>query len=162
MSSSARRLAPGRLLVVGSPDYLKRNGTPKQPSDLKRHNCLGYDYWALRDEWPLTGRDGRTERVRVNGSLRANNGDALRIAALDGLGLILQPSFSVGADIAAGRLVHVLPEYKPRELSVYALYAPGSAPNAKLRTFIDTLAKTWGGTPPWERFGERRRTKAKR
>jgi DNA-binding transcriptional LysR family regulator len=68
----------------------------------------------------------------------------------------------VGADIAAGRLVHVLPEYKPRELSIYALYAPGSVPNAKLRTFIDTLAKAWSGTPPWERFGERKRTKAKR
>ena len=151
----ARRLAPGQLVIVGSPEYLRRNGMPKQPADLKRHNCLGYAYWALRDEWPLTGADGKTERVKVDGTLSANNGDALRVAALEGLGLIMQPTFSVAADIAAGRLIQVLPNYKPRELSVYALYAPGAAPNAKLRAFIDTLAKEWSGAPPWDRIAKK-------
>ena len=148
----SRRLAPGRLIIVGSPDYLRRNGMPKRPVDLKRHNCLGYAYWSLNDEWPLTDPAGRVERVKVKGTMSANNGDALRMAAIEGLGLILQPSFSIGDDIAAGRLVHVLPNYAPRELTVHALYAPGAAPNAKLRAFIDMLAKAWSGTPPWDRW----------
>jgi DNA-binding transcriptional LysR family regulator len=146
-----RRLTEGRLIIVGSPDYLRRNGLPKQPRDLIKHNCLGYAHWALRDEWPLTAPDGRTERVRVKGTLSSNNGDALRAAALAGLGLILQPTFSIGCDIASGELVQVLPTYKPRELTIQALYAPGAAPNAKLRAFIDMLAKEWSGTAPWDR-----------
>lgn len=147
----ARRLAPARLVIVGTPDYLKRMGLPKAPADLKRHNCLGYAYWSLRDEWPLTGPGGKTERVRVKGSLTANNGDALRAAALEGTGLILQPTFSICEDLRAGRLVQVLSACAPRELAVHALYAPGAAPNAKLRAFIDLLAKAWSGTPPWDR-----------
>jgi len=146
-----RRLAPARLMLVGSPDYLRRHGMPRRPDDLKKHNCLGYTYWSLRNEWPLTGPDGRTERVRVKGTLSANNGDALRVAALAGLGLIMQPTFSIACDIAEGRLVHVMPDYKPLELTIQALYAPGAAPSAKLRAFIDMLAKAWGGVPPWER-----------
>ena len=152
----ARRLAPARLVIVGAPDYLKRMGLPKTPADLKRHNCLGYAHWSLRDEWLLTGPGGKVERVRVKGSLTANNGDALRAAALAGTGLILQPTFSVCDDLRAGRLVQVLGSHCPRELTVHALYAPGAAPNAKLRAFIDLLAKTWSGTPPWERWTARK------
>jgi DNA-binding transcriptional LysR family regulator len=146
-----RRLAPARLIIVGAPDYLRRMGMPKKPADLKKHNCLGYTYWSLRDEWPLTTANGQTERVRVKGTLAANNGDVLRAAALEGLGLIMQPAFSIAGDVKAGRLVQVLPDYCPRDLTIQALYAPGAAPNAKLRAFIDVLAKEWSGTPPWER-----------
>jgi DNA-binding transcriptional LysR family regulator len=156
-----RRLAPARLVIAGSPDYLKRNGMPKVPADLKRHNCLGYAYWSLRDEWQLTAPGGKIERVKVKGSLTANNGDALRVAALEGVGLIQQPTFSICNDLRDGRLVAVLTNYAVRELTVHALYAPGAAPNAKLRAFIDILAKSWSGVPPWER-GIEKRSKAKR
>jgi DNA-binding transcriptional LysR family regulator len=148
----ARRLAPAHLVIVGSPSYLKARGTPARPEDLKDHNCLGYTYWSLRNEWPLTGPDGKTRRIRVSGSMTSNNGDALRVAALQGIGLILQPTFSVGPDIAAGRLVNVLPGFQPRELTVHALYAPGAAPGARLRAFIDTLATAWSGTPVWDKW----------
>lgn len=151
----ARRLAPARLAIVAAPAYLKSHGVPKSPSDLKRHNCLGYAYAARRDEWPLVGPDGKPAPVRVKGSLTSNNGDALRLAALEGLGLLLQPTFSIGEDLAAGRLVHVMRDYAAPELTVHALYAPGAAPNAKLRAFIDLLAKSWSGDPPWDRWMKR-------
>jgi DNA-binding transcriptional LysR family regulator len=147
----ARRLAPARLMIVGSPDYLRRNGLPKAPDDLKRHNCLGYAYWSLRDEWHLTAPSGKLERVKVKGSLVANNGDALRTAALEGVGLIQQPTFSICTDLREGRLVQVLAGHTIRELTVHALYAPGAAPNAKVRAFIDLLAREWTGIPPWDR-----------
>lgn len=155
----ARRLAPARLVIVGSPEYLRRNGMPKTPADLKRHNCLGYAYWSLRDEWHLMTPQGKLERVKVSGSLVANNGDALRIAALEGVGLIQQPTFSVCEDLADGSLVQVLTNHTIRELTVHALYAPGAAPNAKVRAFIDMLAKAWGGDPPWDREAKRKAAK---
>jgi DNA-binding transcriptional LysR family regulator len=152
----ARQLAPVRLLVVGAPAYFKAAGSPRVPADLRKHNCLGYAYWSLRNEWPLTPPGGRTERVRVQGSLVSNNGDALRLAAIQGLGLIMAPSFTVASDLRSGRLQEVLPGQAPSDLAVQALYAPGSAPTAKLRAFIDMLAKEWKGTPPWDRIARTR------
>jgi DNA-binding transcriptional LysR family regulator len=146
----ARRLAPARLAIVGAPAYFKRQGRPKRPEDLKAHNCLGYSYWSLRDEWPLTGPDGRTTRVKVRGTFSSNNGDALRQCALDGLGLIQQPTFSIGPDLAAGRLERVLTGYGLRDLAVYAVTAPGAA-GLKQRAFADYLARAWAGTPPWDK-----------
>lgn len=148
-SLMARRLAPARLAIVGSPTYFKRNGRPKQPEDLKAHNCLGYAHWSLRDEWPFTKPDGRTTRVKVTGTLSSNNGDALRQCALDGLGIIQQPTFSIGPDLAKGRLERVLTGYGLRDLGVYAVTAPG-AMGLKQRALSDHLAKAWAGTPPWD------------
>jgi DNA-binding transcriptional LysR family regulator len=146
----ARRLAPARLAIVGAPAYFKRFGRPKRPEDLKSHNCLGYAHWSLRDEWPFTGPDGRTTRVKVKGTLSSNNGDALRQCALDGLGLIQQPTFSIGPDLAAGRLERVLTRYALRDLGVYAVTAPGAS-GLKQRALAAHLAKAWAGTPPWDR-----------
>lgn len=146
----ARRLAPARLAIVGSPAYFKRHGRPKRPEDLKAHNCLGYAHWSLRDAWPLTGPDGRTTRVTVQGTLSSNNGDALRQCALDGLGLIQQPTFSIGPDLAARRLERVLAGYGLRDLGVYAVTAPG-AMGLKQRALADFLARAWAGTPSWDK-----------
>ena len=150
-SMIARQLAVARLVIAGAPSYLKAAGIPRVPADLKKHDCLGYTYWSLRDEWPLTPPGGKTQRVRVRGSLVSNNGDALREAAIQGLGLIMQPAFSIAADLRAGRLQEVLPAHAPQDLAVQALYAAGSKPSAKLRAFIDALAREWKGSPPWER-----------
>jgi DNA-binding transcriptional LysR family regulator len=79
----ARRLAVARLAVIASPGYLSRHGRPTQPDDLAGHNCLTYAYAASRDEWRFVGKQG-TRSVAVQGSLRANNGDALREAVLGG------------------------------------------------------------------------------
>jgi DNA-binding transcriptional LysR family regulator len=86
----------------------------------------------------------------------------LRAAAIEGVGLIQVPTFSLCEDVRRGRLVPVLTDYPIRELTVHALYAPGAAPNAKLRAFIDLLAKAWAGVPPWERGLEERGGRGKR
>jgi len=82
----ARRLAPARLVVCGAPAYFERHGTPRTPDDLKRHNCLGYAYAESPEIWRFSGRDGE-QAVQVSGNIRANNGEVLRAAAIDGLGL---------------------------------------------------------------------------
>lgn len=146
----ARKLAPARLAIVGSPAYFRRNKRPERPEDLKAHNCLGYANWSLRDEWPFTAPDGRMTRVQVRGSLASNNGDVLRQCALDGLGLIQQPTFNIGPDLAAGRLEQVLSNYRLRDLAVYAVTAAGAA-GLKQRVLTEHLARAWSGTPPWDK-----------
>jgi DNA-binding transcriptional LysR family regulator len=144
----ARRLAPCRMVVCASPAYLERRGRPRRPADLAGHDCLDYRYQA-REEWQFEGPEGPVS-VRVRGSLEANNGDALRAAAVRGTGVVLQPSFIVGADLAAGRLVPVLPGYRVPELAIHAVYPPGRHLSAKVRSFIDFLAPRYGERPAWD------------
>jgi len=145
----ARRLAPVRLVVCGSPAYLERRGVPRIPADLSRHECLRYAYSADVDRWSFE-HDGGTDTVRVKGGFSANNGDALRAAALAGRGIILQPTFIVGDDIRAGRLHTVLDDYRVAPLDVHAVYSHRQYLSAKVRTFVDFLAEYFGSPPYWD------------
>lgn len=144
----ARRLWTARHLVCAAPGYLARRGTPGAPGDLAGHDCLLYSYLASGDEWRFTAPDGKPANVRVAGSLRSNNGDALRLAAVAGLGIIYSPAFFLGDDIAAGRLVPLLEGWRTLETAVHAVYPPGRPLGAKVRVFIDYLAETLGRTRP--------------
>ncbi|MFN3625367.1 MAG: LysR family transcriptional regulator [Hyphomicrobium sp.] len=147
----ARRLAPARLALVASPDYLRRHGMPKTPQDLAGHRCLAYGHMAAVHRWQL--RSGsETLTVPFNPALCSNNGEVLRASALAGNGITNLPTFLVGPDIAAGRLQPVLSDYPPIELGIFALYAPNRYLAAKTRLFIDFLAKRFGDMPAWDAF----------
>jgi len=145
----ARKLAPARMVVVAAPAYLAGRGTPTLLSDLSEHECLGYSYAANSGEWRFDGPDGPAS-VRVSGRLRANNGDLLHAACLDGQGIALAPSFIAGPDVAAGRLVRLLPAYRPPTLGVYAVYPHARHLAAKVRAFVDFLAGRFGSEPAWD------------
>ncbi len=149
-----RRLAPVRLIVCAAPAYLEKYGTPLRPADLQAHNCLLYTYASDGGDWHFAPRygdeQGAAETVRVSGSLRANNGDLLRTAALAGEGIIRQPTFLVGDDFHRGALVPLLTDYPLPMLGVYAVYPTRRHLSAKVRTFVDFLASRWGDTPPWD------------
>ncbi len=138
----ARKLADARLLLCAAPDYLARAGTPAAPADLARHACLAYSYWSGGDEWTLQGPAGEAT-VRIDGGLRANNGDVLREAALAGMGIVLQPDFVVGADLAASRLRQVLPDWQVPPVGIHAVYASRSHLAPKVRSFIDFLVEAF-------------------
>lgn len=110
-------LCATRSVLVASKAYLRRAGTPQQPADLAAHNCLHYPRPQERPAWTFEpqGRTGTRERVtvQVSGSLAANNSEALRDAALAGLGIALLPDFSAQAALQAGKLVEVLPGWAP-------------------------------------------------
>jgi DNA-binding transcriptional LysR family regulator len=146
----ARRISTARVLLVASPEYLARNGMPKTPADLVGHKCLHYGHSTTVPRWPLTD-NGTSITVPVAACLSSNNGDTLRDAALKGIGIARQPSFIVGSDIAAGRLVVVLPDFPPQDVTIHALYAPNRFLAAKSRVFIDFLVERFG-RPVWERF----------
>ncbi len=114
-------------LLVATRAYLRRRGTPQRPEDLAGHDCLRYLRPGEKPVWSFeaAGRDGAAGRVSVPvaGPFAANNSEALREAALGGLGIALLPDFSAGADLAAGRLQHVLPRWRPVGYFGEGLYA---------------------------------------
>jgi len=149
----ARRLAPIRIVACASAGYLARAGTPRRPRDLADHNCLIYNYQRIPEEWTFTGPEGAVA-VRVAGSLRANNGDAMRVAALHGLGIAQLPSFVAGEDLREGRLQQVLPDYAGPESSVFALFPHSRHLSAKVRAFVDFLVERIGAGPAWDDWME--------
>jgi len=146
----ARRLAPARHVVCASPRYLQQRGTPRSPRDLGRHDCLTYAYFRHGPEWPFQGPSG-PETVRVEGSLRCNNGDVMREAAASGLGVALLPTFIAGDDLRAGRLQALLPQYRCPELTVYAVFPERRHLPAKVRAFVDFLVSELAGEPYWDK-----------
>lgn len=145
----ARKLAPARLVLAASPEYLAKNGTPRAPEDLSAHRCLNYGQTTLLQRWQLL-RDGQEVSVPIDSALCSNNGDVLRAAALAGQGIAQLPTFLIGPDIKADRLKTVLNEYPPRELGIYALYAPNRYLAAKTRVLIDFLLERYGPHPDWD------------
>ena len=147
----ARRLAPSRAVLCAAPAYLEEQGLPDRPRDLKRHAGLIYSYQADGATWRLTGPAG-SERVPVAGRFRVNNGDALRQAALGGLGIAQLPTFIVGDDLRTGRLRRVLPDWEvAAEAAVHAVYPATRNLSPKVRVVIDFLAERFGDAPYWDR-----------
>jgi DNA-binding transcriptional LysR family regulator len=140
----ARRLATSRLVACASPEYVAAHGQPTVPENLVHHNCLSFGEGVPgADPWRFT-LNGRVSVVKAAGSLRASNNELLKLAALQGRGIVLQPSFNVSDDLRSGRLVHLLREYDAGELGVYIVYPNRRHLAAKVRSFIDLLAGRWG------------------
>lgn len=145
----ARRLAPCRLAVCAAPSYLRAHAAPAAPADLRGHNCLLYSYASQSGAWTFAGPEGEVE-IRVAGNLVANNGDALLAAALAGQGVVLQPTFIVGDALRDGRLVRLLPDWRPREGDVHAVYPSARNLAPKVRGFVGFLAARFRDPPPWD------------
>ena len=139
----ARKLSTVEMVACASPGYLAANGTPAKPCDLIKHNCLIYTYAASR-AWTFIDRDGKDEVVRVSGRVSGNGGDALLALAVKDAGIALAPDYLVGEDLAAGRLIRLLPDYTMQDIPVYAVYPHSRFLSAKTRTFIDFLATRFG------------------
>lgn len=135
----AKSLAPYRLMICASAEYLARRGIPGKPEDLSQHECLSFSP-AVLAHWRLTGQDGVC-RVPVSGRLQVNHGQALRVAALHGLGIVLQPAILLEADVRAGRLVQLFPTYELPSRPMSVVYLPDRYRSPKLRSFVDFLVE---------------------
>lgn len=149
-SHAARKLATSHNICCATPAYLEKHGLPLVPADLARHSCIGYSYAASADEWRFSDAAGQPHPVTVNCSMHANNGDTARAAALAGAGIIWQPTFLIGADLRAGRLVRLLPGFRLPDIDVLAVYPSRRHLSAKVRVMIDFLAAQFEDTPPWD------------
>ncbi len=137
---TVRRLAGTRRLLTASPRYLEKHGRPRTLEDLQQHQLLIYTYANNPYELRFT-RDGVTTAVQIKGTAESNDGQVLRAAALDGLGILILPTYIVYEDMVAGRLVPVLDEWDLPRLTVNLAYPSRKHLSAKVRTFIDFMAE---------------------
>lgn len=135
----AKKLGAIHSIACAAPAYLARAGMPQTPADLSGHACLLYSLTEGGAEWRFASPAGPVI-VPVTGPIKADNGDIIRLAAIGGAGIAMQPGFIVDDDIAAGRLVRVLPGWQSAELGVYAVYPSRKHLSAKVRTFVDFIA----------------------
>src|SRR5688500_10728153 len=149
-SLSARKLAPNRRVVCASPEYLRRQGTPRTPEELAQHNCLIAS--ALTGAWDYKTPEGRSGRVRVSGRYVCDNWEVLREWALAGLGIALKSTWDVRRHLENGALVSLLPGYTfATDVAIYAVYPHRRHLPAKTRAFIEFLAEPVVPEPDWER-----------
>lgn len=140
----ARKLATSSLIACASAAYLERHGTPQIPENLVHHNCLSFSTTDLTGEQWRFVREGRVSIVKAAGNLRASSNELLKLAALQGQGVVLQPTFNVSDDLRAQRLVPILTDHDAGSLGIYVVYPHRKHQTAKVRSFIDTLTGRWG------------------
>ncbi|MCC6826711.1 MAG: LysR family transcriptional regulator [Novosphingobium sp.] len=137
---TARKLGESGRVIVASPDYLARHGTPRTPEDLRAHNCLNFNFRRVDPIWPFV-RDGEEFCLPMKGNIEANNGETLGQLAAIGVGIARVGTFSVASQIASGRLVPVLEEFNPGDVeAIHAVFVGGMNTPARLRVFVDFLA----------------------
>lgn len=139
----ARPLAPHRLVLCAAPSYLRSAAKLRRPEDLQGHECLVFQLTSLRTQWSFDGPQGRVS-IPITGRFSTDSGEALRAAAVAGMGVLLQPQELVAEEIQAGRLVRLLPAYEPVARPLHALYAPDRRMTPKLRSFLDFAVERFG------------------
>ena len=130
----ARKIAPRRLYMCASPEYLKKHGTPEKLEDLKNHNCLR----GFLSSWQFE-IDNEVINYKVSGNWRSNNGNTLLVAAEKGIGIVQLPHFYVQEKLASGALVEVLPELNGLDTSTWAIYPHNRHLSTKVRMLVDFL-----------------------
>lgn len=137
---TARKLGETRRVIVASPGYLARHGTPRVPQDLHGHNCLNFNFRRVEPVWPFCGEAG-DYAMTVTGNIEANNGETLGQLAAAGVGITRVGAFSVANEIADGRLVPLLEDYNPGDVElIHAVFVGGANTPARVRAFVDFLA----------------------
>ncbi len=137
---TARKLGETRRVIVASPDYLARHGTPQVPEDLHGHNCLSFNFRRAEPIWPFR-RDERDYALSVRGNVEANNGETLGQLAAAGVGVTRVGAFSVVEELASGALVPLLEEFNPGDVeAIHAVFVGGANTPARVRVFVDFLA----------------------
>ncbi len=142
----ARKLFESRVVVIASPAYLARHGTPKHPRDLEQHNCLNFNFRRALNEWPFRNPEtGETDMLAVSGNFLANNGVTAQHMCLAGLGIARLGLFHVREDIREGRLIPLLEAYNPGDLELtHAVFVGHEYLAARVRSFVDFLAENIG------------------
>jgi len=144
----AWRLAPSRRLLVASPGYLERHGTPASLTELEGHRGIFYTNRGIAD-WRFAGPKG-SQIVRARIALRVNNGDMMRDAAMADLGIALLPSFAAADAIAAGELTVINIGRPAEDEFIFMAHPEGRRASAKLRALVTSLRQAFGDPPYWD------------
>lgn len=148
----AKKIAPIRLVLCASPEYLKHHGTPSHPDQLIPEHFLRYSYMDLAPSKNLLMETLRVNFAKKQSGLVANNGEILMAAAIAGEGYILQPTFIVGDALKQGKLEIILNDFELETIGLYAVYPHRKLLAPKLRAFIDFISSYYGQPPYWDDF----------
>jgi len=129
-------------VFCASPDYLEQHGEPKKPSDLASHNCLHYNHISMKEEWSCL-KAGEMHKFDVTGTLSTNNGEVLRDAAIEGIGLTLLPTFIVANALRDGVLKAILTQYCPKPFGLYTVRASRQFTPIRIKRFIEYLKEVF-------------------
>jgi DNA-binding transcriptional LysR family regulator len=155
-SRVAFRVAANDRYILASPSYLKRAPTLKTPKDLAKHCCL---LLQENDEdvglWRMHTARSKEETVRVQAALLSNDGDVIKQWALAGRGIMLRSEWDTAQEIANGKLVRVLPDWRLAEANVYALVPQRKGLSTRARAFINFLSARFQPQPPWRQTKRR-------
>lgn len=148
----ARRLCDARVILVASPSYIERHGSPEHPRNLVAHNCIIDTNFREPFVWRFApSPEGEPRAVNIAGRLQFSNGEACVQAASAGLGIAHVPSFIAGPSIRDGRVKQLLNTYEDKPLGIYAVYPPAKHLAIKVRALVDYLAEHFRGKPEWDR-----------
>lgn len=141
-AQAARRLASIPRIVCASPEYLSAHAEVLEPEDLAAHNCLTFRHDAMAPVWNFSGPGGK-RTVKLQGTLRSNTVEPLRLAALASIGVAMLPQWWIREDLARGTLRPLLPEWSASasspDYNVYAVWQKGRHLPPKVRAFVDFL-----------------------
>ncbi len=144
----ARKLAPDNRVLCASPDYLKQFGEPQTPDDLKDHQCI--TLMGL-ENWQFQSASGQ-QTIKAKGNLRTDNGEAVRDACINGLGITVNSSWSAYQQLKTGQLTQILSDYPLiSNTAIWAVYPSSRLLAPKVRAFIDYFVQHFGNTPYWDK-----------
>lgn len=144
----AKKLAPDNRLLCAAPSYLEQHGEPSTPQELNSHQCITL---MGMENWGFNTPEGK-QTIKVNGSFRSDNGEAIRDACVNGLGITVNSSWSAYQHINQGSLVPILPEFPlVQGTAIWAVYPSSRLLAPKVRVFIDYLAAYYGEVPYWDK-----------
>lgn len=145
----ARPLARCRSMLCASPGYLERHGVPRTADDLRRHRCIAHAFGIGR-QYRFTHHDN-VITVPVDWSFHTNETAILRQAVLSGAGIGILPTYYLGNELRAGRLIRLLPDHEPDVLGIHAIYLSRQHQPLALRLLVDFLAARFAGeVAPWD------------
>jgi len=144
-----RKLAQRGMRVCASPDYLKKNGTPKVPKDLREHNCLVYNEYPHHEVWRFIDEGGKDKYIKIKGNFSATSSEALREAAIAGLGIVKLPGFMLTRPIKRKTLKPILDKHIDKNIGIYAIYPHNRQLATKIRVFVDFLIERFKPEAYW-------------
>lgn len=136
----ARKLTTFEMSICASPEYLKKYGTPTKPEHLKNHQCLGFTNWRSQSGWKVVEKSMINQKF-THSRFDSNNGQALREAAIRGIGIIMMPKVLLENEILSGQLIEILKQYTPPPRPVNAVYPKERQATPKLTSFIEFLSQ---------------------
>ncbi|WP_026973504.1 LysR family transcriptional regulator [Aliagarivorans marinus] len=133
----SRKFATFRAVMVASPAYLARFGTPQTPDDLRNHKLICYSNLPNYNQWRFTGPDGQQTELALHSFVATNSSQLEVELCIAGQGIMRMPEFNLGDELSNGRLVEVLKDYSNGDVDVYLVYPNRKHMSSKVRSFID-------------------------